>query len=199
MSSVPDGDELLKRIRGDLVVQDVLARLGDFEVLPAGAAWENPGWFSFGPGTQAEAIAAAGNGDWFFLTVPRRHLLYVTVDAQAGVIARNLVEGVCLMIDVPHWHDLLKFSGGGVLEEMKRVAPFCEQSVRQLEPNVDQLRETVRRRLALSRCGDSIALLHSAVHELSGTLNVLARDGSPMDSLFNRFTAHDLMKPRRSV
>lgn len=193
------GDDLLKKIRGDRKVRDILSKLCDFEVLPEGELLESPDWFSFAPETQTETIALAGNGDLFFLAGCDRRLVYVTVDAQAGVIARNLVEGVCLMINVPRWHDLLKFSGGGILDEMKRVALFCEESVRRCEPNVDQLRETVRCRMGLSCHVDSIALLHSAVHELSPHVNVRAQDGSPMDSLFNRFTADDLSRCQRSA
>ena len=58
---------------------------------------------------------AYGDGDGDFDQMP---ILYVTSEGQAGKVASNLSEWLAIVVAVPYWQDLLKFSGGGDLAEM---------------------------------------------------------------------------------
>jgi len=96
------------------------------------------------------------------------------------VIARDLTEGIRLMIAHPYWRDLLKFSAGGKLAEMRTVLPYLERELRDDEPDIERHRSFLRKRLRLAESDDPIAALHYAASVLSG-----------FDRLFNTFSLED--------
>jgi hypothetical protein len=92
------------------------------------------------------------------------------------------------MVAHPYWRDLLKFSAGGKLDEMRRVVPYLERELRENEPDIEMHRSILNVRLSLAEGDDSIAALHTAVSVLGRDITVVAPDGAEFDSLFNAFS-----------
>lgn len=129
------------------------------------------------------AFLACGDGD-----TERRPILYVSSEGQAGRIASNLAELLAMMMALPGWHDLLKFSGGGSLEEMRRTAGLLERD----GPDDEEVPAATQRIVAafsLPAIADPVKLLHDCVH--ASDCNVVADDGWPYESLFGHFKSSD--------
>ena len=176
---------LLERLRQDSEVREILAWPLDFELSLSEYEF---GWYVVKPPAAAETIARDGTGGVFLLYGSDEYLIHITSEGQAGVIARDLAEGIALMVAYPFWRDLLKFSGGGQLKEMRRVVPFLEREMHEDFPEIDEQRALVRGKLSFTATGDPIELLHRAVVELGQGIVVAARDGTEFRSLFNTFT-----------
>src|SRR5262249_43434089 len=69
-----------------------------------------------------ELIAGEGAGGRYVLLAPSGHLLYISSEAEAGVIAPGLTEAIALLAAVPHWQDLLVQSAGD-LARMRELDP----------------------------------------------------------------------------
>ena len=92
------------------------------------------------------------------------------------------------MVAYPYWRDLLKFSGGGKLDEMRRAVPFLEREMHEDHSEIDEERSLLRKKLFLAETDDPIESLHKAVAELGQGIMVAAPDGTAFRSLFNTFT-----------
>jgi hypothetical protein len=75
--------------------------------------------------TEAAVVARDGAGGVFAVIARSSRVLFVSAEGQAGIVARNL-NALVLVVVCPYWRDVLKFSGGGRLEEMRRAAPVLE-------------------------------------------------------------------------
>jgi hypothetical protein len=175
---------MLDKLQQDSEIQKILQWPFDFDVEGA----RQVRWFVVNPVAEIKTIACDGTGSIFVLYGPQQKLFHVTSEGQAGMIARSFEEGVGLIVARPYWRDLLKFSGGGKIEEMRRVAPYLERELYKHHPDIDEQRAFLKRKLSLADGGDVIASLHSAVAELGKGISVTAPDGSEFDSLFNTFT-----------
>jgi hypothetical protein len=176
---------LLERLREDREVRETLTWPLDFELSLSEFDY---GWYVVKPPAEAETIARDGTGGVFLLYGSNEYLIHITSEGQAGVIARGLAEGLALMVAYPYWRDLLKFSGGGQLKEMRRVVRFLEHEMHEDNPEIDEQRSLLRKKLLLAETVDPIELLHKAVAEFGQGIIVTARDGTEFGSLFNTFT-----------
>jgi hypothetical protein len=102
-----------------------------------------------------------------------------------------LGEALQIMILLPYWLDLLEFSGGGLLSEMRRAAPVLEKEYLASDSELDMKRSYVLSSLGLDQLDDPIALLHENVQKYSGKFIVLANDGFRYEPLFNTFVVED--------
>jgi hypothetical protein len=175
----------LEKLRDDGEICDILASALDFNL---GTTASDGGWFEVRPVADMKIIARDATGGIFLLYGPRERLIHVTSEGQAGVIAQNLEDGLRIMIAYPYWRDLLKFSGGGKLDEMRRVAQYLERNMHEDYPEIDRQRSIIEDRLSLERTGDMISSLHAAVATLGSGILVTAPDGTEFQSLFNTFT-----------
>jgi hypothetical protein len=144
-------------------------------------------WFTIDGLDTCQHIGREGAGGVFVQLLDQR-ILYISSEGQAGVIAADFNAFMQLIVTHPYWQDLLKFSGGGKLAEMRRAAIALEAMTADEEDDLEQAREYVKSELALRDPVDAIAALHRAV----STSNVIVRssfDGNPAQSLFNTFTA----------
>jgi hypothetical protein len=114
-------------------------------------------------------------------------ILYVTSEGQAGVIASSMTEFLQLVLAHPNWSDLLKFSGGGQLGEMERVAPYLDEEFLDDVPDVHASRSIVVNGLSLAPASSPIARLHHAVAVLGAGITVHAPDEGQCDGLFGSF------------
>jgi hypothetical protein len=146
-----------------------------------------PGWFSIDGVDDVRQIGSDGSGGAFVL-LPTGNVLYASSEGRAGTIARNFEEFVRLIAACPYWLDVLKFSAGGDIDEMRRAADALE-AVLDDEDDVNEARDLVRTRLGLPEADDPVGALYAAVAE-SATI-VRAGDGSPFTTLFNRYSIDD--------
>ena len=100
----------------------------DFDV---GRAADNSSWIKLDPETPFVVIAGEGTGGVFLAygrgDTNKLPILHATSEGQAGRVASNLTEFLAVLMAVPYWQDLLKFSANGDLAEMRKTAVFMER------------------------------------------------------------------------
>jgi hypothetical protein len=136
--------------------------------------------------TEVAVVARDGAGGVFGVMAPVSRVLFVSAEGQAGIVARDLDALVTLIVLCPYWRDVLKFSGGGRLEEMRRAAPVLETAWLDEEDDFAESREFLTAELHLSEPHDLVGTLHRMVSQ--SDVVVRAADGTAAASLFGRFT-----------
>ncbi|EJN13270.1 hypothetical protein PMI42_03413 [Bradyrhizobium sp. YR681] len=160
---------------------EVVARLGGFDI---SFAPDEELWFTIDGVEKPRQVGSDGAGGAFVL-LPPRNVLYVSSEGRAGIIAESFEAFVQLVIARPYWLDILKFSAGGDLSEMRRAADALEATLDD-EDGVNEAREEIREALDLSEPCDPVGALYEAV--AASDAIVRATDGSPFTTLFNRFS-----------
>ncbi len=176
---------MFDKLQRDREIRRILAWPFDFDLAVSS---RDGGWFEVKPVAETKIIARDGTGGIFLLFRARQNLIHISSEGQAGVIARDLEEGIRLVVTYPYWRDLLKFSGGGKLKEMRRVVRYLERELHEQQHDIDNQRSIVKKRLSLDEADDAIKSLHTAVKVLGKHIIVAGPDGTKFDSLFNTFT-----------
>lgn len=114
--------------------------------------------------------------------------MYISSEGQAGRIAKNGIELFQILISRPDWRDLLKFSAGGDLDEMRRSADILWPSLQPDQPELTQRQATLLSVFETKALEDPVETLHAAVSG-GAECSVVAADGTVFESLFNTFTA----------
>lgn len=141
-------------------------------------------WFTI-DGVEGPRQIGSDDSGGAFVLLPSRNVLYVSSEGRAGIIAESFEEFIQLVVARPYWLDILKFSAGGDLQEMRRAADALE-ATRDDEDDVNEAREEIRMRLNLPVADDPVGALYEAV--AASDAIVRATDGSPFTTLFNRFS-----------
>ncbi|OAF14775.1 hypothetical protein AYJ54_41385 [Bradyrhizobium centrolobii] len=141
-------------------------------------------WFSIDGIEKPRQIGSDEAGGTFVL-LPSQNVLYVSSEGRAGIIAGGFEEFVQLVAACPYWLDVLKFSSGGDLAEMRRAAIALEATLDD-EDDINDAREAIHGILDLSEPEDPVGALYDAV--AASDVIVRATDGSPFTTLFNRFS-----------
>jgi hypothetical protein len=192
--------ELLQTLRTTSDAKRILEYAFDFIPVTSSTPSSH---FQFREVTSYEPVGIDAAGDDFVLcacrSLPTRPMLYASSEGQAGIIGRSLQEGLSIIVDLPYWHDCLKFSGRGQIAEMQRVVPLAESDLLADRPQIASSRQALRTLLGLSQLPDSVGALHSAVTELSPHYSVCGPDGWAFESLFNRFTVTSNPEWRRRL
>lgn len=160
---------------------EVVAWLGSLDV--SFAPDEEP-WFTIDGVESPQQIGSDGSGGAFIL-LPSQNVLYVSSEGRAGIIAGSFGAFIQLVVARPYWLDILKFSAGGDLQEMRRAADALETTLDD-EDDVNEAREEILRQLDLPEPDDPVGALYEAV--AASDAIVRATDGSPFTTLFNRFS-----------
>lgn len=160
---------------------EVVAWLGSLDV--SFAPDEEP-WFTIDGVESPQQIGSDGSGGAFIL-LPSQNVLYVSSEGRAGIIAGSFGAFIQLVVVRPYWLDILKFSAGGDLQEMRRAADALETTLDD-EDDVNEAREEILRQLDLPEPDDPVGALYEAV--AASDAIVRATDGSPFTTLFNRFS-----------
>ena len=171
---------------------DVVAWLGSLDV---SFAPEQEPWFTIDGVESPRQIGSDASGGAFVL-LPSQHVLYVSSEGRAGIIAESFEAFIQLVVARPYWLDILKFSGGGDLQEMRRAADALEATLED-ENDVNEAREEIRGRLDLPEPDDPVGALYEAV--AASDAIVRATDGSPFTTLFNRFSIDDNPRLRNAA
>lgn len=159
---------------------EVVAWLGSLDV--SFAPDEEP-WFTIDGVESPRQIGSDGSGGAFVL-LPSQNVLYVSSEGRAGIIAGSFEAFIQLVVARPYWLDILKFSAGGDLQEMRRAADALEATLDDAD-DVNEAREEIRCALDLPGPDDPVGALYEAV--AASDAIVRATDGSPFTTLFNRF------------
>lgn len=180
----------LADLQASRTVIDDLAQTYDFDIDRASRDYS---WIRLSPEYSFLVVAGESAGGVFLAygdsDFDRMPILYVTSEGQAGKVASNLSEFLAIVVAVPYWQDLLKFSGNGDLTEMRRTAELVHRNYSEEEIFVRAKTHLVKV-LAVQEISDPIGLLHHNVNTTDCT--VVAEDGWQYESLFNRFTSHDM-------
>lgn len=183
---------LIQQLREDRRLRDALEESFDFIVQPP---TYDISWCRIDPTDRVEPIASDASGGAFILYGPDERVIHVTSEGQGGVVARDLREFLTILVTYPYWFDLLKFSGGGKLEEMKASVQPLEEQSEEYTPNLERHRHLLTEQLALRKDPEVITALHDAVRQLGREVRIVGPDGSEYDSLFNKFSAARLRRP----
>lgn len=160
---------------------EVVAWLGSLDV---SFAPDQEPWFTVDGVESPRQIGSDGSGGAFML-LPSQNVLCVSPDGRAGIIAASFEAFIQLVVARPYWLDILKFSAGGDLQEMRRAADALEATLDDGD-DVNEAREKIRTQLDLSEADDPVGALYEAV--AASDAIVRATDGSPFTTLFNRFS-----------
>jgi hypothetical protein len=177
----------------DLFDSEVINCLGnylDFELLNIDKGTD---WITLSPNYSTEVIAGAGSGGVYVAygegEIEKRPILFISSEGQAGKLGNDLSEFVAMIIEIPYWFDLLKFSGGGKLSEMRKTAQFMFAEFNEEYPDYNKAKTILKSKLAVANISDPIALLHSYMQ--NSDCKVLASEGWEYESLFNIFVSSD--------
>ena len=160
---------------------EVIAWLGSLDV---SFAPDDESWFTIDGVESPRQIGGDGAGGAFVL-LPSQNVLYVSSEGRAGIIAESFEAFIQLVVARPYWLDMLKFSAGGDLAEMRRAADALEATLDD-EDEVNDAREEIRKSLGLGEADDPVGALYEAI--AASDAIVRATDGSPFTTLFNRFS-----------
>lgn len=173
---------------------DIVKRLEDsFDfIISCDAAADSDNLFVLRDDMPHHPFAKSGAGDIFtFCPVePDGHtpVLYVTSEGRADVIAGDLYELMQIMVALPYWGDLLKFSGGGQLEAMRKAAMLLEEEYLDDDLDYAKYRETISTKLRLEPLPDPVATLYNNVRAYEGRIIAESPEGDTFETLFNTFT-----------
>jgi hypothetical protein len=148
-------------------------------------------WVTLNPPFKYDALAGDSTGGLFLAygngRLEERPVLYVSSEGQVGKIADNLDAALGVILMLPHWMDVLKFSDGGELSAMRKTAAGLGEVNEEDNPDLPEVRDRIFTELQLTKPNDPVALLHAAVLQTDCT--VIAKDGWKYESLFGGFHA----------
>jgi hypothetical protein len=160
----------------------------DFEIA---AIPDDPLWFTTEPKVDLIPIAGEGTGGLYAIIRGTGEILFVDSEGAASIVSPSLQDLLLIFVCHPYWRDLLKFSGSGSLEQMRRTLPFARRDYFQDEPEVPSLAAQIRNELRLPDTVDMVEVLHRSVTESESKIRLFASDGWKLDSLFAKFTVDD--------
>jgi hypothetical protein len=156
--------------------------------------YKNADWFTIEPANPYDVVARDGTGSLFLLFTREQRVIYITSEGQAGVIASNMREAIRMMVALPNWRDLLQFSGGGRIEEMRTSAAFFGPKYLADNPELSKAQAFVKDRLNVVDLEEPIAVLHHAVSERGKGIAIYAKDRSEFQTLFGTDTTAEYRK-----
>jgi len=149
-------------------------------------------WFRVTDAELMPIACDASGGVFSLLSTPAISggVLYVSSEGQAGVVGRDLREWLQILLAVPLWVSVLHFSGGGVLEEMRRAVDYLNSDDPEPPDHWGAPRQLVTAALDLPALSDPVGTLHRNVRD-GQVVTVSAPDGWQCASLFGTFTVED--------
>ncbi|GIF49429.1 hypothetical protein Afe04nite_39680 [Asanoa ferruginea] len=150
-------------------------------------------------GASLHLIACDGAAGRFFSVgaeAPTQRVMYADSEGGAGMVGSSLGSSLATMVALPNWRDLLGFSGGGDLDQMRRAQAWLEDDMRRGCPDLDQVQATLVGGLELNLPDDPVLTLWESVHTTDPT-DFFTDDqdgGLPWGSLFGEWTIERLMR-----
>ena len=164
----------IHQLKNDSEVREILAWPFDFDLANNQLGTDR---FKVEPAAETTIVANDGSCGIFLQYGAGQHLMHITSEGAAGIIARDLTEAIQLFVTYPYWRDLLGLSGGGSPNEMRRAVPFLEREIQEDEPEINRYRSLLSARLGLQANADAIVLLYEAVTVLGSGIKVEGSKG----------------------
>ena len=182
---------IYNRLAANPAVIDILGWPFDFEICEPHLL--SSGWPIL---ISEELIVLAEDGSGGAYTIQenidpeKSSVVFLSSEGQAGKVAADLTELLAIIVALPYWRDLLKFSAGGELEEMRKAIPFLEDEILEDEPEIRSKMKLISKALNLPTLTDPVQTLFNSVK--SGiAIEIKANDGSSYEGLFNTFSVSD--------
>ena len=180
----------LAQITQDRELVNDLAWPFDFSIPEAD---DDESWVRLDPEQPFRIIAGEGAGGSYIACgicdLETRAICYASSEGQFGKIGANLAECIAILVALPYWQDLLKFSGGGKLNDMRITEKFMKNEYLADYPELPDTRRRIEGKLDLPLLHDPIATLHHNIETTDCVM--LAHDGYNWESLFNTFSPSD--------
>jgi hypothetical protein len=136
-----------------------------------------------------EVVGQRGSGCVFALVGPQRHVLLLTSEGQAGIVAASLQEWLELLVAHPYWEEIAARSGGG-LAAMRQIladeGEDLEATALDDNPEIADVRPLLRTRLGLGVPDDPCGRLHHALTVLDAGMTLRDLDGNDVEPLFGQ-------------
>jgi hypothetical protein len=179
----------LSQITGSEEISDDLFSTG-FDVYRASHDYS---WLELEPKIDFHILAGEGSGGVFLAygtgKIESRPILHVTSEGAAGKVASHLDEWLGILVSLPFWEDILKFSGNGDLKEMRITAAIMQREYELKDADILEACDRLKSALPIPPLRDPVRTFHDAIH---GTdCRVVAPDGSYFHSLFNSLKSSD--------
>ncbi|TDD57002.1 hypothetical protein E1286_01495 [Nonomuraea terrae] len=192
-----DDTSLLRRIAATPALSGILRELIEFDVEDLESVDGSTARLL--SGESLHAIACDGAAGRFFLVgreARLRHVLYADSEGSAGLVGSSLSNALATMVALPNWRDLLNFSGGGDLGQMRRAQAWLEEGMRRRHPDLDELQAVLVSELGLVVPDDPVLALWDSVRATDPDIDFIddADGGLPWGSLFHEWTIERLMR-----
>ena len=152
----------------------------DFELL---AEPHPPRGFSV-DGCECRVVAVdATGGAYVECRAAQTWYAYVDPRGLAGPVARGFAELVRLVIELPHWREVIAATTSDELAALRDAAAREEQAMREDLPFFEAARADLLASLPLPAMPDPVAYLHEHAVRSDATPRVLAADGAPCEPL----------------
>jgi len=161
-----------------------LADLSDVQLV---AGNTEPAIYTVEGAADIKVIGRDSTGGQFAVSQASGRVFHFTSEGGAGAVARDFATFITIVVALPFWRDILKYSAHGKIAEMRRATGALEDDLFEEEESVtsrDQLAEL----LELDEEIDVVAELHAAV---SSRVVIHDQWGNLTESLFGRFTIDD--------
>jgi len=182
---------IYKRLTGNSAVVDTLGWPFDFEICEPHLLSND---WPISLSEELVVLAEDGSGGAYCIQEKidpeESSVIFLSSEGQAGKVAENLTEFLTIMVALPYWRDLLKFSAGGELEEMRKAIPFLNAEILEDEPEILSKKKLISKALNLPTLADPVQTLFNSV-KLGTAMEINAVDGSSYEGLFNTFSVND--------
>lgn len=161
-----------------------LADLSDVQLVAGNS--EPPIYMIEGAG-EIKVVGRDSTGGQFAVLQASGQVFYFSSEGEAGAIAKDFATFITIVVALPFWRDILKYSSHGKIGEMRRATGVLDDDLFDDEESLmsrDQLAEL----LDLDENIDVVAELHTAV---SSNVRIHDQWGNVTESLFGRFTIDD--------
>jgi hypothetical protein len=169
----------IAKLRENSEAADLLGRTFDFNVT---RSFRVPEWYVIEGADGSDFVAADGSGDEYLIVRSSGRALYISHEGQTATLAANLDELLALIIALPYWQTVLKFSDGGKLEAMRETALICVDYPFAVEDeDIAEARQSLNAHFDLPVLADPVATLHYNV--MNSAFIVRHQEGMTLQSL----------------
>jgi hypothetical protein len=151
-----------------------------------------PVWIDVSALQPFEVVGKTGAGDVLALVGDGQHVLLLTSEGQAGIVAASLKDYLELAVEHPYWREIAE-QADGELADMRTLLDDegADREATALDdaPAIAEARPFLYRELGLGVPDDAFGLLHHALVVIGAGYELRDLDGQPMAPLFGDASA----------
>ncbi len=185
--------ELYYKIKSDKDIRRLFEEIFDFIIMEESTSTEDYLFYS----REKLTIFATDGAGGVYATVETddnhdTFIVFISSEGQAGKIARSFNQLINLIIHYPFWSDILKFSGNGRLEEMKKSIKPLEDERVEFIPCYLEVQKTIADKLKITKNKKLIEYLYEVVMEEPKFVVFSTIDNNTSDDLIGSFESNNL-------